>query len=120
MNYRHQYHAGNFADVMKHVLLGRLGRALQKKEKGFLVLDTHAGRGRYDLAEAATGDTHARKPEWPDGIGRLMEREDLPAAVAEYVALVKAFNARHGGDAPPAARAGDARDTKRGEGTAPT
>ena len=50
MNYRHQFHAGNFADVMKHALLVRLMRALQKKETGFLFVDTHAGRGRYDLA----------------------------------------------------------------------
>ena len=56
MNYRHQFHAGNFADVMKHALLFLLVRALQKKEKGFLYLDTHAGRGQYDLATAATGD----------------------------------------------------------------
>src|SRR3954465_12237531 len=56
MNYRHQFHAGNFADVMKHVLLIRLFRAMQKKERGFLFLDTHAGRGRYDLTFAATGD----------------------------------------------------------------
>ena len=104
MNYRHQFHAGNFADVMKHVLLGQLVRALQKKAKGFLVLDTHAGRGRYDLEAAATvrrahggpGDSLARKPEWPDGIGRLAAREDLPAAVANYVALVREFDRRAG------------------------
>lgn len=56
MNYRHQYHAGNFADVLKHVLLLPLLRGMQRKEKGFLYLDTHAGRGRYDwrLLRAAT------------------------------------------------------------------
>ena len=98
MNYRHQFHAGNFADVMKHVLLARLLRALQKKEKGFLYLDTHAGRGRYDLAAAATGESLARKPEWPDGIGRLWSRapEALPPAVAEYLALVREFDRRGG------------------------
>jgi 23S rRNA (adenine2030-N6)-methyltransferase len=102
MNYRHQFHAGNFADVMKHALLARLMRALQKKEKGFLVLDTHAGRGRYDLAAAATGDTLARKPEWPDGIGRIAARTDLPPALAEYAALVRDFDRRAGnsGEAP--------------------
>jgi 23S rRNA (adenine2030-N6)-methyltransferase len=92
MNYRHQFHAGNFADVMKHVLLVQLLRALQKKEKGFLYLDTHAGRGAYDLAAAAAGDTLARQPEWPDGIGRLEGRADLPPAVAEYSDLVRAFS----------------------------
>jgi len=62
MNYRHHYHAGNFADVMKHALLRQLVRAMQRKEKGFLYLDTHAGRGGYDLGHAARGDTTARQP----------------------------------------------------------
>jgi 23S rRNA (adenine2030-N6)-methyltransferase len=93
MNYRHQFHAGNFADAMKHALLVQLVRALQKKEKGFLYLDTHAGRGRYDLAAAATGDSHARTPEWPDGIGRLWaDAPGTPPAVADYVALVRTFD----------------------------
>jgi 23S rRNA (adenine2030-N6)-methyltransferase len=78
MNYRHHFHAGNFADVLKHVVLLRLIRALQRKDKGFLYLDTHAGRGRYDLAAAATGDSLARQPEWPEGIGRLWTRTDSP------------------------------------------
>lgn len=94
MNYRHHFHAGNFADVMKHVLLVRLLRAMQAKEKGFLYLDTHAGRARYDLASAATGDSLARRPEWPDGIGRLWERAELPGPIAEYVSLVREFDRR--------------------------
>ena len=96
MNYRHHFHAGNFADVMKHALLCGLVRALQKKEKGFLYLDTHAGRGRYDLTAAATGDSLARQPEWPDGIGRLAARGDWPAEIADYAALVREFD-RSGG-----------------------
>lgn len=96
MNYRHHFHAGNFADVMKHVLLVQLFRALQKKEKGFLYLDTHAGRGRYDLDAAAMGDSLARKPEWPEGIGRLWSRAGTPPAVADYLALVRDFDRRHG------------------------
>lgn len=103
MNYRHHFHAGNFADVAKHVLLMQLLRALQQKEKGFLYLDTHAGRGAYDLARAAVGDSLARQPEWPDGIGRLWERTDMPAAVAEYVTLVRDFGRARGN------LAGDAR-----------
>lgn len=101
MNYRHHFHAGNFADVMKHVLLLRLVAALQKKEKGFLYLDTHAGRGSYDLTLAATGDSLARTPEWPAGIGRLEGRADLPPAVASYIEAVRAFDRRRGnvGDA---------------------
>ena len=60
MNYRHHYHAGNFSDVMKHAVLVRIVRAMQRKERGFLYVDTHAGRGRYDLASAARGDTLER------------------------------------------------------------
>jgi 23S rRNA (adenine2030-N6)-methyltransferase len=96
MNYRHAFHAGNFADVVEHVLLGTLVRAMQRKDKPFLYLDTHAGRGRYDLAAAARGDSLARAPEWPEGIGRLWERTDLPAPVAKYVDVVRAFNLRNG------------------------
>lgn len=98
MNYRHHFHAGNFADVTKHVLMLSLFRALQRKPKGFLFLDTHAGRGSYDLGTAAIGDTLARTPEWPDGIGRLWSRRDLPPAVAEYVSLVREFDAVRGND----------------------
>lgn len=101
MNYRHSYHAGNFADVLKHALLLQLVRGLQKKEKGFLYLDTHAGRGAYDLHEAAQGDTRERKPEHPDGIGRLAGRRDLPPALAEYVELVQQFDQRQGGASGP-------------------
>ena len=90
MNYRHRFHAGNFADVVKHVLLLQLVRGMQRKEKGFLYLDTHAGRGCYDLGAAAYGDTLARRPEWPDGIGRLWGQSGLAPAVAEYVAAVQA------------------------------
>ncbi|MBL9212527.1 MAG: 23S rRNA (adenine(2030)-N(6))-methyltransferase RlmJ [Opitutaceae bacterium] len=98
MNYRHHFHAGNFADVMKHALFVRLLRALQRKEKGILYLDTHAGRGRYDLAAAAAGDTLARRPEWPDGIGRLwaLPAGDVPAGLGDYLALVRDFDRRAG------------------------
>lgn len=92
MNYRHHFHAGNFADVMKHALLVQLVRALQRKEKGFLYLDTHAGRGRYDLEREATGESLARKPEWPDGIGRLWRRRDVPSAIAEYLEVTEEFD----------------------------
>ncbi len=96
MNYRHQFHAGNFADVMKHVLLVQLFRALQQKEKGLLYLDTHAGRGSYDLTAAAAGDSYARVPEWPDGIGRLWSRPDLPSPLTDYVTIVRQFDHDHG------------------------
>jgi len=95
MNYRHAFHAGNYADVFKHVFLLRLLRALQRKAKGFLYLDTHAGRGVYDLASAAAGPE--RTPEWPAGIGRLWQEAQLPPALGDYVALVREFNDRRGG-----------------------
>ena len=72
MNYRHHYHAGNYADVFKHALLLQLVAAMQRKEKGFLYLDTHAGRGGYDLGTTTVlPDGRERAPEWPAGIGRL-------------------------------------------------
>jgi 23S rRNA (adenine2030-N6)-methyltransferase len=96
MNYRHQFHAGNFADVVKHALLVQLVRALQQKPRGFLYLDTHAGRGAYDLAAASVGDSLARTPEWPDGIGRLWDRTDAPPPVAGYLQVLRAFDAQQG------------------------
>jgi 23S rRNA (adenine2030-N6)-methyltransferase len=106
VNYRHHFHAGNFADVVKHVLLVQLVRALQKKDRGYLYLDTHAGRGAYDLAAAATGDTLARRPEWPDGIGRLWGRRDLPPVIADYAALVGEFTRGRGSAGAAAAPEG--------------
>ncbi|MEY4489563.1 MAG: hypothetical protein RIQ79_2071 [Verrucomicrobiota bacterium] len=93
MNYRHQFHAGNFADVMKHAVLVRLLRSMQVKEKGFLYIDTHAGRGGYDLMAAASGLTQPRAPEWPGGIGRLWSRTDMPAELADYLEQVRLFDA---------------------------
>ncbi len=80
MNYRHGFHAGNFADVVKHAILARALVALARKETPFRYIDTHAGAGRYDL----TSDLAARSPEWRDGIARLL-RAPLPAPVAELL-----------------------------------
>jgi 23S rRNA (adenine2030-N6)-methyltransferase len=96
MNYSHAFHAGNSADVFKHVLLLKLLRAMQQKEKGFLYLDTHAGRGAYDLAAHQRGPK--RDPEWPAGIGRLWNSQGLPPALEDYLALVREFDKRGGGD----------------------
>ncbi len=85
MNYRHAYHAGNFADCMKHALLVWLVRALQRKDTPAAFLDTHAGIGRYDLSS----DAAERTGEWRDGIGRLLE-QPAAAAIADYLALVRA------------------------------
>ncbi|WP_457586353.1 23S rRNA (adenine(2030)-N(6))-methyltransferase RlmJ [Ensifer canadensis] len=91
MNYRHIYHAGNFADVLKHAVLSRLVTYLQQKEKAFRVLDTHAGIGLYDLSSEEAQKTG----EWRDGIGRLLDG-DLPAPVAAilepYLATVRELN----------------------------
>jgi 23S rRNA (adenine2030-N6)-methyltransferase len=101
MNYRHHFHAGNFADVMKHSLLVLLVRQLQRKESGFLILDTHAGRGGYDLETASRGASLERKPEWPDGIGRLWGRPESNETLEDYLGLVRAFNRSAGGPSAP-------------------
>ncbi len=96
MNYRHQFHAGNYADVFKHALLLKLLRSLQRKDKGILYLDTHAGRGGYDLdATSALPDGRERAPEWPQGIGRLWSQTD--EVLRDYLALVRRFNQERGG-----------------------
>jgi 23S rRNA (adenine2030-N6)-methyltransferase len=100
MNYRHHFHAGNFADVIKHALLLRLVAAMQRKPRGFLYLDTHAGRGSYDLSWADRGDSLARRPEWPQGIGRLWSEGDLPELLADYVAAIRLYDQRQGNLAP--------------------
>jgi 23S rRNA (adenine2030-N6)-methyltransferase len=80
MKYRHQFHAGNFADVHKHVLLLEVLEALTRKDKGLLFVDTHAGRGHYDLHP---GD--AQHPEeWQSGIARLLAAEPRHAALVRY------------------------------------
>ncbi len=94
MNYRHGYHAGNFADLLKHSALCELLRLLTAKDKKLFVLDTHAGAGGYDLAGAKarrTGEAEA-------GIGRLMaeSRTGMPAAVARYLAAVQAYDRKFG------------------------
>lgn len=83
MNYRHIYHAGNFADVMKHALLLRLLAAMQRKPKPFLALDTHAGIGRYDVSSEQAEKTG----EWREGVGKLLETP--PPALADYIETVK-------------------------------
>ncbi|GAJ30296.1 23S rRNA (adenine(2030)-N(6))-methyltransferase RlmJ [Acidomonas methanolica] len=87
MNYRHAYHAGNFADVTKHALLVALIRALQRKEGGIAVLDTHAGCGVYAL----DAPEPSRTQEWRGGIGRLLDSDD--AALADYLTLMRRLGA---------------------------
>lgn len=88
MNYRHAFHAGNHADVLKHAILLFCLDALKRKETPFAVLDTHAGRGLYDLA----GSEAERSPEWRDGVGRLWDWPEPPALIARYLSAVRSFN----------------------------
>ena len=88
LSYRHLFHAGNFADVFKHALLSRLLIALGGKEKSYFYLDTHAGTGRYDLGHKWAWKTR----EFENGIGRLWERKDIPAALVPYMNAVRSEN----------------------------
>ncbi|OGI67082.1 MAG: hypothetical protein A2W18_06695 [Candidatus Muproteobacteria bacterium RBG_16_60_9] len=86
MNYRHAFHAGNFADVFKHVVLVRLLKALQNKDKGFAYIETHAGAGRYDLRATESQKTGESR----DGVGRLWGAP--PNEIDDYVAAVRGVN----------------------------
>jgi 23S rRNA (adenine2030-N6)-methyltransferase len=91
MNYRHAFHAGGFADVIKHIVLVRILTYLQDKPAAFRVVDTHAGAGVYDLA----GDEARRGGEWLTGIARVMQARFSETAlplVAPYLDIVRAFN----------------------------
>ena len=93
MNYQHEFHAGNFADVFKHAVLCRILHYLRGKPAAFRVIDTHAGAGLYEL----TGEKAMRGGEWQGGIGRLMAAQ-LPSAIAAllspYLEVVRAVNDR--------------------------
>lgn len=86
--YRHLFHAGNFADVMKHALLARLLIALGRKDKPYCYIDTHAGTGVYDL----THDWATKNAEFEGGIAKIWKRTDVPALLAPYVQAVHAEN----------------------------
>lgn len=88
MHYQHRFHAGNFADVFKHVLLLALLRALSTKDKPWCYAETHAGAGDYDLGDAAA----VRTAEFADGIARLWMQTDAPPAVADCLDQVRALN----------------------------
>jgi 23S rRNA (adenine2030-N6)-methyltransferase len=91
MNYRHAFHAGGFADVLKHIVLVRILSYLQEKPAPLRVIDTHAGAGIYDLA----GEEAQRGGEWLTGIARLMQArlsESAAPLVKPYLDIVRAFN----------------------------
>ncbi len=106
MNYRHAYHAGNFADVLKHAALTALLLHLRKKDSPFAVIDTHAGRGIYDLASAEA--TKTREAE--EGILKLPEPEALPGVLRSYAELVNAFRPHYPGSPLIAAKLLRSRD----------
>jgi 23S rRNA (adenine2030-N6)-methyltransferase len=86
--YRHAFHAGNHADVLKHTVLGMVLRYMNQKDKPYRLVDTHAGAGGYSLE----GQYATKKGEFEQGIARLWGRDDLPGPVADYVAAVRQFN----------------------------
>src|SRR4029079_5848239 len=91
MNYRHAFHAGNFADVIKHIVLARIITYLHDKPGAFRVIDTHAGAGLSDLES----DEPRRSGEWLTGIARLMQARlsnEAAALTKPYLDIVRAFN----------------------------
>src|SRR3990170_2352659 len=100
VNYRHAYHAGNFADVVKHVILTRVLTYMALKPQPYRVIDTHAGAGAYDLAGIEAGKTG----EWHDGIARLLaasRTDTISALLKPYLDSVAAMNADGGLKAYP-------------------
>ncbi|WP_339515900.1 23S rRNA (adenine(2030)-N(6))-methyltransferase RlmJ [Pseudomonas sp. RL_15y_Pfl2_60] len=88
MNYRHAYHAGNHADVLKHLVLCRIIALLSRKEAPFAYLDSHAGVGLYDLR----GDQASRTGEWFEGIAKIWQAEEVPEQFADYLEVIRAMN----------------------------
>jgi len=92
LSYRHSYHAGNFADVLKHSVLIHILEHLNKKQKPFCYVDTHAGAGNYSLVSEQAEKTH----EYLQGIGVLWQKagqaDHVPPAIFNYINVIKAFN----------------------------
>lgn len=94
LSYRHAFHAGNFADVLKHSALALVLEYMTRKEKGFYYIDSHSGAGMYALA-----DEYAQKTgEYKDGIAKLINNDDIPEALKEYIDLIKLFNTTDAGE----------------------
>ena len=88
LSYRHSFHAGNHADVLKHTVQSLIIESLKEKEKPFLYLDTHAGAGRYQLS----GEHAERTGEYLEGIARLWDQKNLPAITADYMQVLHKMN----------------------------
>ena len=89
MNYRHAYHAGNFADVFKHIIVVALIQSLLRKDKAFCFLDTHAGVGHYDLLAGSA----QKSKEYLGGIAKILQQDKPPPLISDYIACVKKTNA---------------------------
>lgn len=92
MNYRHAYHAGNFADVQKHAVLALVIEHLKRKDTAFRYIDTHAGIGAYDLSSVQADKTG----EWRDGIARVLAAKAPPAELAPYLRVIEGMNSGGG------------------------
>ncbi|KLV05785.1 23S rRNA (adenine(2030)-N(6))-methyltransferase RlmJ [Photobacterium ganghwense] len=88
LSYRHSFHAGNHADVVKHIVQSLILDALKQKDKPFVYHDTHSGVGRYDLQDERSEKTG----EYKQGIARIWQRDDIPADIASYIDAIKALN----------------------------
>lgn len=88
LSYRHAFHAGNHADVLKHFVLVLLLQYLNQKDKPYFYVDTHAGAGCYELDRGYA----TKLAEFADGIGRLWQRDDLPEAMGEYLDIIRQLN----------------------------
>ncbi|MCX7067465.1 MAG: 23S rRNA (adenine(2030)-N(6))-methyltransferase RlmJ [Methylococcales bacterium] len=88
LSYRHSFHAGNFADVLKHIVLIQILEYFGKKDQAFCYIDTHAGAGDYLLNSGYA----LKNSEFAGGIGKLWQRSDLPDAVVSYMQLIKQAN----------------------------
>ncbi|REG81487.1 23S rRNA (adenine(2030)-N(6))-methyltransferase RlmJ [Marinomonas pollencensis] len=88
LSYRHIYHAGNHADILKHIIVSEICKHLVKKEAPFFYLDTHAGIGQYPLDSAQA----QKNKEFQSGIARLLEEDDLPEAIDSFLDIVREMN----------------------------
>ncbi|MGF1738078.1 23S rRNA (adenine(2030)-N(6))-methyltransferase RlmJ [Photobacterium satsumensis] len=88
LSYRHSFHAGNHADVVKHIVQSLILDALKQKDKPFVYHDTHSGVGRYDLQDERSEKTG----EFKQGIARIWQRDDIPAEIASYIEAIKVLN----------------------------
>lgn len=88
LSYRHAFHAGNFADVLKHSVLSLVLEYITRKDKGFYYIDTHSGAGMYALQDKYAQETG----EYKDGIAKIINQNDIPAALEEYIELIKSMN----------------------------